>query len=269
MFRKSLILFLFFSFFLHSPFVFSNSVKKLERELDDLKEISLAQSQNLAKALNQVQEVVSEFQQIHGQIGSHDYFIKTLQKSNEDLLRRLEISETKVEILTKQLEDIKKAGLLKTSSAQDQKEFTEIEKGLTYLNTNDFRTAASHLEKFINENPKSKYLDIAKYWTAESHFAMGDYAKSVGSFQKVISDHPKSHKAPSSVLKQGLAFFRRQSLVESKAFLSKVLSDYPESREAIIAKSTIAQIEKLKAQRELEALMNETNKLDSDTKEFN
>lgn len=253
------------SFFLHSSISSAQSVKQLSQELSDLKEVSLAQSQNLAKALNQVQEVVTQFQELHGQIGSQDYFIKKLQKTNEDILRRLEASETKVEMLIKQLEDIKQVGLLKNDQAAQYKEFMEIEKGLTFINAKDFNSAITHLEKFSSENPKSKYLDIAKYWLAESQFAIEDYAKAVVNFQKLIADHPKSSRVPASVLKQGLSFFNRQSFDESSAFLAKVMKDFPDSKEAIIAQATISEIKKMKAQRELEKLMNQSQELDQDS----
>src|SRR3989338_8821471 len=187
--------------------------KDLELEVDTIQRTLDAQSRNLATAMNQMQEILNEFQRMHGQVD--------------------------------QFEEIKNAGLVTPGQTSQWKEFQSYSRGLTFFNANQFKVAIQSFKDFMTQNPKSNYVAHAQYWIAESLYAMQDYPAAVVEFQKVVQKFPKTTKAAAAFLKQGLSFFNMQSFVEAKAFLTKLISLYPNTTEAINAQTVIEKINHL------------------------
>jgi tol-pal system protein YbgF len=235
----------------------AKTIDELESELAELQSINLIQSQNLARALNQNQSIIDEFQRLHGQIGEHEFFINQFKSKVEASQTKIEILENKITMLTAQLEEIKEVGLLNPDQIKNLDEFKTIENGLTLINTEEYSKAALIFEKFIKEKPKSKFIDTAIFWNAESYFLQADYAKAVGEYQKIIKKYPKSIKVSPSIYKQGLSFFKRQSFDEAKLFFKKVIKEFPQSREANLAKQKVEEIDRLIKIKEKEALENQ------------
>lgn len=226
--------------------------KKLEEEVAELRRILEAQSKNLATSTAQVQEMVSEFQKITGQVDQSIHGDEQQKKVINDSQRRLEVLEEKLQQLLTQLEELKAAGLLPTSSVKNLGEFKLFQGALSKINASDYKGAALSLQEFIKTNPKSRFGDAAQYWIGESYFSMRDFPKAISEYQKVIRDFPKSNKVAASLLKQGFSFYEMQSFEDAKAFLTKLITKYPGSNEAIRAKERIDEINAVEEARALQ-----------------
>lgn len=238
--------------------VFSASVKQLEKDVAELKRINTAQSKNLATALNQVQEVLDEFQGMYGKVDQSLAGNREQKRLINDNQTRLNSLEDRVTILLEQLEEIKKVGFLSPEQSKKLKEFKVYQTGLSKVNAEEYKGAIQAFKKFMANNPKSTYLSYAQYWIGESYYAMRDYPVAVTEFQKVIKKYPKSRKVPPSLLKQGYSFFEMQAFQDSKAFLSKLITKYPRTNEAIMARGKIKRINELLALKAKEAVERKT-----------
>lgn len=232
----------------------ATTIKELEEEIAELKRINETQAKNLATALNQLQEVLSEFQTMHGQVDQSVHLAEMQQSTNEDSERRIELLEDKIQILLAQLEEIKTAGLLPPDQSSNIKQFQVYQKGVTKINAAEYKGAIQSLKSFLQTYPKSSYAPYAHYWIGESYFALRDFPTAVTEFQNVVKKFPDHEKVRGSLLKQGYAFYEMQSLDQSKAFLEKLISTHPDSTEANLAKARINKIKNLIDQKQKEAL---------------
>lgn len=233
------------------------SVKELEAQIAELKRILQTQGQNLATAMNQIQEVLAEFQKVHGQVDSGLHANTSQDQILQDNQRRLEVLEDKAILLAMQLEELKTAGLLSPAAVKNLGEFQTYQKALSRVNAEDYKGAITSLKSFVTENPKSPYAPNAQYWIGESFFAQQDYPAAISEYQKVIKKHPKHGKVPAALLKQGISFFKMQSFTEAKDFFAKLVAQYPGTNESIRAGGQIREIERLLDLKEKEALRNQ------------
>lgn len=237
-----------------SPVAHAATLKELEAEVLEFKRINDTQAKNLANALNQVQEIVSEFQGLSGRAdqGLHENMEQA--RLIADAQRRVDILEDKIAILVKQLEELKTAGLMSVDQVKNLKEFQEYEKGLSLLNAEDYKGAVSSLKQFMAGNPKSPLVQNAQYWVGESYYAMRDFTAAVAEMQKVVQKYPSGVRVASSLLKQGFSFYEMQSFDDARAFLSKVVAKYPGSHEAALASERIKKIDALLEKKALETM---------------
>lgn len=251
-------------FFLISGWVLpasAASVKELERQIAELKRVLDSQAQNLATALNQIQEVLGEFQKIHGQVDSGLHADTAQDQLLQDNQRRLEVLEDKIPLLAIQLEELKTVGLLAPSSVKNLNEFQTYQKALSRVNAEDYKGAIVSLKAFLAENPKSPYAANAQYWIGESYYAQRDYPAAVSEYQKVVKKYPKHGKTPPALLKQGMSFFKMQSFTEAKDFLAKLVAQYPGTNESVRAGGQIREINHLLELKEKESLQRQSSPL--------
>ncbi len=232
--------------------------RQLEEEVAELRRILDAQSRNLATSTAQVQEMVSEFQKISGQVDQTGHGNEQQNKILTDNQRSLEVLEEKTQQHLTQLEELKAVGLLPASAVKDLGEFKDFQSGLSKINGSDYKGAALSLQAFLKATPKSRFADAAQYWVGESYFSMRDFPKAISEYQKIIRDFPKSPKVASAMLKQGLAFYEMQSLDDSKVFLTKLIVKYPGSIEAVKAKEKIDAINALEEAKALQQAQKQT-----------
>lgn len=236
------------------PAAHATSMKQLEEEIEELKRINNAQATNLAQAMNQMQEVLAEFQKVHGQVDASLHTGNRLDKYMQDNQRRLSTLEDKSLMLATQLEELKRVGLLPAAQVRRVKEFQQFEAALSKVNAENYKGAIAALKTFIANNKASPYASYARYWIGESYYAMRDFPAAVAAFQEVIKKDPNSHKVPSSLLRQGFSFFEMQSLEESKAFLKKLTTRFPQSFEATLAQEKLKKINEIEELKKKEAL---------------
>ena len=230
------------------------SVKEVEGQIAELKRVLDSQSQNLATAMNQIQEVLAEFQKVHGQVDTGLHANTAQDQLLQDNQRRLEVMEDKITLLATQLEEIKTVGLLSPSAVKNLNEFQTYQKALSRVNAEDYKGAIGSLKGFVTENPKSPYAANAQYWIGESFYAQQDYPAAISEYQKVIKKYPKHGKIPAALLKQGVSFFKMQSFTEAKDFFTKLVAQYPGTNESVRASGQIREIDRLLELREKESL---------------
>lgn len=250
-------LFLSLSLFFSSTSLWAVSAKEVKQELDAFKRVHEAQASNLAKAINQVQEIIAQFQSLQGQLDQSSYQNKNHQIQIEDATRRIEALEDKLIILTSQLEELKSVGLLPANQVKRLKEFQIYNVALSHINSDNYKEAINSLKAFIGKYARSPYAIYAQYWIAESYFALRDYPLAVAEFQKVVKQSPKHQKVPPSIFKQGDSFYKMNSFAEAKAFFSKLIMQFPKSLEANLAKERLQKIEEILLEKEKTKMMNE------------
>lgn len=237
------------------------SVKEMERQIAELKRVLESQSQNLATAMNQIQEVLAAFQKVYGQVDSGLHANTSQDQLLQDNQRRLEVLEDKITLLAVQLEELKTAGLLSPSAVKNLNEFQIYQKALSRVNAEDYKGAISSLKSFLAENAKSPYAANAQYWIGESFYAQNDYPAAISEYQKVVKKYPKHGKIPAALLKQGISFFKMQSFTEAKDFFSKLVAQYPGTNESVRASGQIREIDRLLELREKESLQRQSSPL--------
>lgn len=229
-------------------------LKELEVEFEELRKTTDQQSKNIAASLNQVQEMVAQFQALGGKADQALHENSLQAKTIEDLQQRLDMAEEKSAQLVKQLEEIKTAGLLPPNQVKNLKEFQEFQKGLTLINAEDFKGGITSLKQFLQNNPKSTLGESAHFWISEGFYSMRDYTSAIAEYQNVVQKYPTGSKVAAAILKQGYAFYEMQSFEDSKAFLTKVTQKFPNTLEAAKAQARLGRINKLLEEKELQTL---------------
>jgi tol-pal system protein YbgF len=197
---------------------------------------------SLATISNQVNEMVSKFQTMDGDIGKVDKKNIDQDKVLKDSQLRLQTLEDRISILTQQMQELKTEGLLKPATTQRLEEFKTYSRALEYVNAKNYTKAVSELTAFQETHKKSPFSDYAQYWIGESYYLQNDYEMSITEFQKLLAKNTQSPKAPGALYKQGLAFFYLQSFEDSRTFFEKVIRTYPQSIEAVQSSSQISRI---------------------------
>jgi len=237
-----------------SSAAWAGSSKELETQFNELKTTVDQQSKNVAASLNQVQEMVAQFQALGGKADQALHENELQAKTITDLQQRLDMTEEKNAQLLKQMEELKTAGLLPASQVKNLKEFQDYEKALTLLNAEDYKGGITSLQAFLKANPKSVFGEGAQYWIGEGYYLMRDYTSAISEFQKVIQKNPTGSKVSAAMLKQGYAFYEMQSFEDAKAFLGKVTQKFPGTLEAAKAQDRLVRINKVLEEKELQAV---------------
>lgn len=245
-------------FFSASAGARQGDVVTVSDELEQLKTSVENHGNSLATLTNQVNEMVSKFQQMNGDIARNYKKNKDQDKILADAGSRLQVLEDKISMLTGQLSELKSEGLLPPKATTRFKEYQDLSRAVEYVNAQEYEKAIRELEGFLGEHPKSIYKSFAHYWIGESYYLQGDYPMAIKRYQELLKSNPRSAKAPTALYRQGLSFFHLNSFDDAKAFFAKVIRSYPQSIEAVQASSQIKRINRilrLKKQQELEMKM--------------
>lgn len=213
---------------------------------------------SLANLTNQVNEILSQFQMVRGDTGRNYSKNKEQDKVLTDSQARLQVLEDQVNILTGQLAELQKEGLMTKTASQVFDEYKEYAKGLQYVNSRDYDKAITEFKKFQESYKKSIYTNYAQFWIGESYYMQADYPMAIKQYQELLSKNAKSAKAPMALYRQGMSFFQLQSLDDAEAFFTKVIRSYPATVEAVQASAQIKRIntiQELQKQQELELKM--------------
>ena len=122
-----------------------------------------------------------------------------------------------------------RAGDGKTDYAMYQKAITQGASGM-------FNDKIKTLKDLISSQPKSIYLDDAKYELATTYMLLSKNKDALTWFNRLIHDHPNSRFAIKSLLKTGLIYYNENQNDNALTALKRVVKDYPgtpESREAL------------------------------------
>ena len=248
----------------------SNDLKKSvttlkEQTSGSVKEDSFnAIRESQASLYSQVMEQSKEVQVLRGRFDENKFFIdKALKESSiERELLRSQISslEKRIKELNERLVRLSEPA---ASTAQkipaegeespekvvpekspDVEPARAYEAAYSLLKEKKFKEAREKFAEFIKKFPKDGLAGNAQFWIGESYFAEKDFESAILAYETLIKNYTHSEKVPGALLKQGLSFAEIGDKKTAKVILDKLIEKYPDSREAALAKSKKAELDK-------------------------
>lgn len=220
----------------------SDRLTALETIVQSLQTDSVSRNEKVASALSIIEQIKLDYQEIMGTLEADDHVLKQQQaeifRLKRDMEDRLAALEERLQIYDQQI--TKAVAKVLPQLANETENY---QKGLDFVQGNDFLTAVSAFRTFVKAYPKSELADNAQYWIGECYYALKDFSKGIKEFQTLVEKYPKSDKAGPSILKQGLSFAELGMAEEAKTFLNKVIKDFPGSDEAVRAREKLDKLE--------------------------
>lgn len=224
----------------------SADFQELQNEVSTLKRMGEKNNQDLAKTMNLLTQIQTQFQSIKGQIDASRFLTQETDRVYRDLDVRVSSLEDKIDQihnLLKEMVTSQKAGGPPQSS--HNQEYADFQSLLTMVNNRDYQAAASGFLGFVRKYPKSQYVPRALFWTGECFYFMGDFARSIKEFQKLVEKYPQDIRVQEAIYRQGLAFTRLKKYPEAKLFFQKVMASYPNTATAAKAQTRLHRIEEM------------------------
>ncbi len=222
----------------------AGSTQALRERVDELYTTSQKNNQDVATAINLLNQMKAEFVSIKGQLEAAGYLRKENEKVYQDLDMRVSALEDKIGQIHNMMKELKTTTPA-PPAAKTAAEYDEFQSLLNLVNAQDFRSAASGFMGFIQKYPQSAYAGSAQFWVADSFYSMGDYVKAIAEFQILTEKYPQHPRVREGIYKQGVAFSRLKKYPEAKLFFQKVMASYPNSAEAAQAKARLHRLESL------------------------
>ncbi len=112
--------------------------------------------------------------------------------------------------------------------------------GIDLLEQKNYRATVEVFEKFLKQNPGSKYAASAQYLIGEAYYALGQYRRAFEAFWKVYKQYPDSEMVPVS-LRMAAASEAQEGGPKFSALttVSILLDKYPQSKEVIKAREML------------------------------
>lgn len=111
----------------------------------------------------------------------------------------------------------------------------------------NYEDAEKAFADFIDDNPKDKLLDNAKYWHAETLYVRGRFAEASSGFADAYQQNPQGTKAPDSLLKLSMSLSALNKTSEACTALAQLKIKYPNAS-ATVKTRAAEQRTKLKCQ---------------------
>ena len=210
-------------------------------------------NQDLAQAINAMNEIRQEFRSVKGTLENADYLSKESDRVYQDLDQRVTGLEDRIGQIHNLLKDLNvkltpaapgAAAPAAAPSASSQ-EMADFQSLLNVANARDYRAAASGFMGFLRKYPKSELNGGAQYWVAESFYSLGDYSKAISEFQILATKYPQHPRVKEAIYKQGMSFQKLNKPAEAKLFYQKAISAYPGSAEAYLAQGRLTRMEEM------------------------
>lgn len=107
-----------------------------------------------------------------------------------------------------------------------------------------FDDALKAMQNFVRQYPQGGYTANAQYWLGELYMVQKDYIQAIEHFDIVLKQFPGSSKAAACTLKIGYALAASGKSTEARQRLQQVLKNYPDTPTAQLA---VAKLQSLKA----------------------
>jgi tol-pal system protein YbgF len=101
------------------------------------------------------------------------------------------------------------------------------ESALSLVNAKQYDRALEALGVFLVRWPDHPYVENARYWKGEVHFARGEYLRAVEEFEAALARG--GSKTPDALLKIGMCHDRLGSSDRAKEYWERLRRDYPRS----------------------------------------
>ena len=103
----------------------------------------------------------------------------------------------------------------------------QYENAFGLLRQAKYDEAEKAFKDFIDNNPKDKLLDNAKYWHAETLYVRGRFAESSAGFADAYQQNTQGTKAPDSLLKLSMSLAALNKTPEACTALAQLKLKYP------------------------------------------
>ncbi|MBN1911040.1 MAG: tetratricopeptide repeat protein [Pirellulales bacterium] len=119
-----------------------------------------------------------------------------------------------------------------------QADETLLALGRAYHRSGDDRQALTALRRLIRQFPKSRILDQAHYWLAESAYALGDTKTAADEYQRVLDGWPQSKLVPHALYGLGWVQLKTEKYAEAEKTLDRLLGEFP--KHELVARARFA-----------------------------
>lgn len=210
----------------------------------------------IARLLNQLQELQQSVQELRGQIDNQNHIIETLKNQQltlyKDLDQRLNQLKSqpqiKAPIQTKEspIQPVvtKPAPVINTSTPKPNPG-NPADEQISYMaayhlvENKEFNKAELALQDYIKQYPQSGYTPNAEYWLGEIYLQQKNYAAAIAHFENIVNNFPASSKHADAMYKLGQALNENGQTVEAKAKFQAVIQQYPNSEASELAQKQL------------------------------
>lgn len=195
----------------------------------------------IAKLLNQIQDLQQTVQELRGQLDTQRQTIDALKEQQLTLYKDLDsrIAGSSKPLETKptaiQAKINPQPTITKKTSKNPADEQISYMAAYHLIEKKQFSKAQLALQEFIQNYPNSGYTSNAEYWLGELFYQQKDYALAMAHFENVVNNFPSSNKLPASLYKLGATLAANGQSEEARARLNELMQKYPDSDAAKLA----------------------------------
>nr|VFK78825.1 MAG: tol-pal system protein YbgF [Candidatus Kentron sp. SD] len=129
------------------------------------------------------------------------------------------------------------------SSASDQgQEDTAYQKAFDLLKKKRYSEAVTWLKAFLDQYPRSQYVENAQYWLGEAYYVLRHFKLALSMFQKFLLGYPSSSKTNDVLLKIGYVQDELGQKTEAEQTLRNLIEQHPDSTQAHLARKRLQKI---------------------------
>jgi tol-pal system protein YbgF len=211
--------------------------------------------QEIAKLLNQIQDLKQNVQELRGLIDAQNHTIQTLKNQQLTLYKDLDDRLTSIKSTpVKPIAAAPKPEKLAEPAALISKPDTissvaptqnPADEQISYMAAYDFiekkqfKKAELALQEFVQRYPQSGYAPNAEYWLGELYLQNKNYSSAMAHFENVVNNFPASNKHAASLYKLGVALAANGQANDAKQKYIAVIQQYPDSDTAKLAQTQL------------------------------
>lgn len=206
----------------------------------------------IAKLLNQLEELHQTVQELRGQIDTQNHTIETLKnqqltlyKDLDDRLTQIKLTPAKQPAAAKTPASLEaKMNILPVASKSQNPADEQISYMAAYnfVEKKDFRKAQLALQEFIQTYPQSGYTPNAEYWLGELYLKNKNYSAAMAHFENVVNNFPSSNKHAACLYKLGASLAANGQMDDAKNKFQAVIQQYPDTDTAKLAQTQLNKI---------------------------
>jgi tol-pal system protein YbgF len=210
-------------------------------------------NQEIARLLNQLQELQQTVQELRGQIDNQNHIIETLKNQQLTLYKDLDarLNQLKSQPTAKapsepmptqaqpELPKAKQNMPASTTASNPADEQISYMAAYGLVEKKEFKKAELALQDYIKQYPQSAYTPNAEYWLGEIYLQQKNYAAAIAHFENIVNNFPASNKHADALFKLGQALAENGQMADAKAKFQAVIQQYPNSEAAELAQKQL------------------------------
>lgn len=185
-----------------------------EEEAEKQKRIQEDNNQRFIDLENRIKEIERQLRQANEEKERAEKALKAAEKLRKDK-----------EAAAQKAEKDKKDKIKATYGKKEAK--TLYNEAFAAIKKQNYKSAESQFEAFLELHPKNSLAGNAQYWLGESYFARGQFDKAAVAFAEGFQKYRDSQKAPDNLFKLGLTMARLNKKQEACIAFKNFLTEYP------------------------------------------